>query len=132
MKTEEIIKKLRLDKAKKILIINAPDEYSNILKGLNYDPKPLNDKEGNYDFIQVFAYKQIELETLVKKAVNFGKHDCLFWACYPKGYGRIKSDIKRDTVWIAFDLAGLQAVSQIAIDETWSALRGRPKDSIGK
>ena len=68
----------------------------------------------------------------MKEVERVGKYDCLFWACYPKGGGQIKSDIKRDTVWKAFDLIGLQAVSQIAIDETWSALRARPAEMVGK
>ena len=34
-----------------------------------------------------------------------GKFDCLFWVCYPKGGGKIKNDIKRETVWKAFEIA---------------------------
>ncbi len=132
MKQEEIFKKLRLDFSKNILIVNAPDNYSNILQAVIYDTQPSELKEGKYDFVQIFATSQSELEKLAKQVSKAGKFDCLFWACYPKGTGKIKSDIKRDTVWTAFDLIGFQAVSQIAIDDTWSALRARPKDAVGK
>ena len=132
MKPEEIFKKLPLDFSKNILIVNAPDNYSDILHGVNYDKQPLKLKEGKYDFVQIFATSQAELEKLAKQFSKTGKYDCLFWACYPKGTGKILSDIKRDTVWNAFDLIGLQAVSQIAIDDTWSALRARPKNAAGK
>ena len=132
MNAEEVFKKIRMDKAETILIVNAPEAYTNALKGKIYDAKPLKKKEGAYDFIQVFAVSQSELEKKVKEVERVGKYDCLFWACYPKGGGQIKSDIKRDTVWKAFDLIGLQAVSQIAIDETWSALRARPAEMVGK
>ena len=125
MQQEQIFKKLRLDSGKKILIINAPAEYKEMLNGVSFDEKPISE---NYDFVQVFATKQVELEQLVKEVGHAGKHDCLFWACYPKGTGSIKSDIKRETVWVAFDLIGLRPVTQIAIDDTWSALRGRPAD----
>ena len=30
------------------------------------------------------------------------------------------------------DQAGLRPVSQVSIDETWSALRFRPKDRVGR
>ena len=50
----------------------------------------------------------------------------------PKGTGKIRNNIKCETVWTAFELIGLQAVSQIAIDDTWSALRGRPTEKVGK
>lgn len=132
MNGPEIIKKLRLDKVTKRLIVNAPKEYLDILKGIEFDTKPTKKDEGQYDFVQVFASTQSELEKVIVQVGKAGIKDCLFWATYPKGTGKIKSDIKRDTVWIAFDLIGLQAVSQIAIDDTWSALRARPKDMVGK
>ena len=44
----------------------------------------------------------------------------------------IKTDIRRDSVWTALEKAGLHPVSQVAIDETWSALRGRPPEMVGK
>jgi hypothetical protein len=132
MKAAEILKKLRLDSTKNILIVNAPDEFSDILKGINFDSQLSKGKEGKYDFVQIFATSQSELEDLVRKFGKAGKYDCLFWACYPKISGRIKSDIKRETVWTAFELINLLAVSQIAIDDTWSALRARPLDVVGK
>ncbi|MEA5425931.1 hypothetical protein [Arcicella lustrica] len=130
MSAENIFKKLRLDSNKQLLIVNAPESYLSLLVGSNYDTEPK--AEGIYDFVQVFAVQQAELETLMQSVSKAGKFDCVFWACYPKGTGKIKSDIKRETVWTAFDLIGLQAVSQVAIDETWSALRGRPVSMVGK
>jgi len=132
MEAEKIFKKLRLDKATNALIVNAPEEYASILTEISHDTKLLKDKEGSYDFVQIFAVTQAELERLAKEVEKAGKYDCVFWACYPKGTGKIKSDIKRETVWIAFEKINLEAVSQIAIDDTWSALRARPKDRIGK
>ena len=61
-----------------------------------------------------------------------GKFDALFWACYPIGGGKIKSDLKREVVWEVLELIRLRAVSQVALDETWSALRGRPHELVGK
>jgi hypothetical protein len=130
MEKEAIFKKLRLNSEQKILILNAPTEYISILEGIAFDDKPQADNL--YDFVQVFGYQQDELETLLKSVQKTGKYDCLFWACYPKGTGKIKSDIKRETVWKAFELVGLDTVTQIAIDETWSALRGRPVEMVGK
>ncbi len=130
MSAENIFKKLRLDSDKQLLIVNAPESYLSLLAGSNFDTEPK--VEGIYDFVQVFAIQQAELETLMQSVSKAGKFDCVFWACYPKGTGKIKSDIKRETVWTALDLIGLQAVSQVAIDETWSALRGRPVSMVGK
>jgi hypothetical protein len=130
MNKEEIFKKLRIDGNKKMLIINAPNEYLELFLGVDFDTE--SNEEEIYDFVQVFGYQQDELEKMVQSVGKSGKYDCSFWACYPKGTGKIKSNIKRETVWTAFELIGLQAVSQIAIDDTWSALRGRPAEKVGK
>lgn len=130
MDASAIFKKLRLNSTGALLIVNAPAEYTALLKDITYDTSADGSKK--YDFVQVFATRQEELERLCDEIKDAGKYDCLFWACYPKGTGKIKSDIKRDTVWSALQLAGVQAVTQIAIDDTWSALRGRPPAMIGK
>lgn len=132
MNVREIFKKLRLDETKNLLVVNAPGEYSAILEGIKYDKKPSAQKIGYYDFVQVFATSQAEMEKLCLEVGHAGVEDCLFWACYPKGTGKIKSDLKRETIWDALGLIGLRPVSQIAIDETWSAMRGRPADKVGK
>jgi hypothetical protein len=132
MDATDIFKKLRLDKSSHLLIENAPAEYLLFLEGTSYDSVYKKEKEGSYDFVQIFATQQADLEKRCLELGKAGKYDGLFWACYPKGTGKIKSDIKRDTVWKALELIGLQAVTQISIDETWSALRARPAERVGK
>src|SRR5512143_3385910 len=45
-----------------------------------------------------------------------------FWVAYPKG-GR--ADINRDSLWPILAEFGFRPISQVALDETWSALRFR-------
>lgn len=127
----DIIKKLRLDTQGKTLLVNIPDSLLPIFDGISYDTKPLKKNVGTYDYVHVFADNQKQLEELVTSVGQVGKYDCVFWASYPKGTGKIKSDIKRETVWKAFELIGQEAVTQVAIDDTWSALRARPYDKVG-
>jgi hypothetical protein len=42
----------------------------------------------------------------------------------------MKSDITRDVGWSSLEKAGFDGVAQIAIDETWSASRLRPKELV--
>jgi hypothetical protein len=46
-----------------------------------------------------------------------------FWVAYPKGN---RSDINRDKLWPILAEHGFRPVSQVALDDTWSALRFRP------
>jgi hypothetical protein len=51
-------------------------------------------------------------------------HDVpLVWVAYPKG-GR--SDINRDSLWPILAERGLRPITQVSLDERWSALRFRP------
>jgi hypothetical protein len=45
------------------------------------------------------------------------------WIAYPKG-GR--SDVSRNTLWPILGEYGMRPIGQVAIDDTWSALRFRP------
>jgi hypothetical protein len=46
-----------------------------------------------------------------------------FWVAYPKAN---RTDINRDKLWPILAEHGFRPVSQIALDDTWSALRFRP------
>jgi hypothetical protein len=52
------------------------------------------------------------------------------WLCYPKKSGAIKSDLSRDVGWEPIFAKDLLAVTQISVDENWSALRFRYRDEI--
>lgn len=46
-----------------------------------------------------------------------------FWVAYPKGS---RTDVNRDTLWPILAEHGFRPISQVALDDTWSALRFRP------
>ncbi|WP_146153554.1 hypothetical protein [Adhaeribacter arboris] len=132
MNSEAIFKKLRLSPNQKILVINAPAEFSDLLTEFAYDAQFNPKNKGLYDFIAVFSTSKSEMEDVTQSVAEAGKYDCLFWTCYPKGTGKMKSDLKRDTIWNVVEQIGLRCVTQIALDETWSALRARPHEAVGK
>ena len=45
------------------------------------------------------------------------------WVLYPKGN---RADINRDSLWPILAEHGLRPISQVSVDDTWSALRFRP------
>lgn len=46
----------------------------------------------------------------------------VFWVAYPKAN---KADINRDTLWPILAEYGMRPIGQVAIDDSWSALRFR-------
>lgn len=47
----------------------------------------------------------------------------VLWVFYPKGN---VTDINRDSLWPLLAGYGLRPITQVAVDDTWSALRFRP------
>jgi hypothetical protein len=133
MDAEAILKKLRWSPEKEGLLINAPKNLCDTVFALrSYNTVWDKAHHQKYDIVLIFGEQKAELERHCVFNSMAGKFDALFWACYPKGTGKIKSDLKREVVWDILSLIGQEAVSQIAIDETWSALRGRPPQMVGK
>jgi hypothetical protein len=58
-------------------------------------------------------------------AIEAAQADKLAWVAYPKA-GQLGTDLNRDTLNEALQEHGVQAVRQISVDATWSALRFRP------
>jgi hypothetical protein len=132
MENQEIFKKIRLSADLSALVVNSPQEYLKMILQAKADYQPAKTKLGKYDFVQIYGSNRIESENLVKEYSGSGKYDCLFWICYPKGGGKIKSDLTRNIVWSIANTIGMQCVSQVAIDETRPALRCRLIEKVGK
>ena len=59
-------------------------------------------------------------------------YDGVLWISYPKRSSKVKTDLSRDVGWDVVANAGLRPVTQVSVDETWSALRFRPLEQVGK
>ena len=126
----DLLKKLRLSPGARALVINPPQGY---LENLGQAVHTAPDGSKPYDFVQVFAKDSAEFFDLTPPAVKAVVFDGLFWLSYPKKSGKIVSDLNRDILWelMKATIPGLRPVTQISIDETWSALRFRPTEKVG-
>lgn len=132
MSETNLLKKLRLSAGQKALVLNAPPGYLQSLGELPAGVTLSSQAEGTFDFVQLFIKDRAELENFGQQAFQSVTYDGLLWVCYPKQTGKIKSDLNRDSLWKLMEPTGLSPVMQIAIDETWSALRFRPAEKVGK
>lgn len=127
-----LTKKLRLQPGQRVLLLNAPRGYLDLLgdlpDGASLDMTPDGD---TYDFVQAFVDSIAELERLARSAIDASSYDGILWFSYPKKSSKVKTDISRDVGWDIVANAGLRPVMQVSIDETWSALRFRPHELIG-
>jgi hypothetical protein len=125
-----LARKLLIKAGQRIAIVNAPEGFLQRLGPLPDDVEVVTNLEPELGFILLFVRNADELQKLGPKAVRSLKHDAMFWISYPKKSSKMKSDITRDVGWNVIEAAGLEGVAQIAVDETWSASRFRPKELV--
>ncbi|MFN8471027.1 MAG: hypothetical protein U0822_02305 [Anaerolineae bacterium] len=122
MADNTVLKKLYLRPGYRAIILNAPESYQAVVADI--PPTVTLDErlEGQFDFIQMFVVKRADLEAAAASLAAALNPDGLLWATYPKAKA-LGTDLNRDSVWAALKPAGLRPVAQVAIDDTWSALR---------
>jgi len=74
------------------------------------------------DAVLVFVTNLAELKEWVQVLVTASRRGAMTWLAYPKAK-QLGTDLNRDIIHDLMPSYGLDAVRQIAIDETWSALR---------
>ena len=84
------------------------------------------------DLILAFAQDRATLRSIAPRALNLYGIGARLWFAYPKKTGPVRSDLDRDHGWDPVTSEGLLPVTQIALDDTWSALRFRFREEIPK
>ncbi len=116
-----ILQKLLLKPGQRAAVLNAPSTYESVVQQIPGVSKQL---DGTYEFIHAFATQREELVREGSRWRAALKPNGILWVSYPKGKA-IKTDLNRDVVRLALQEVGLETVSQVSIDDTWSALRAK-------
>ena len=86
----------------------------------------LGEDPSRTDFLVDFALTQAEAEARLTALAPYVGAKTPAWLAYPKGAKAAGYDMSRDTIFAFAPTIGLVVVANIAIDETWSAVRLRP------
>ncbi len=81
------------------------------------------DPIGEADVAIVFADDEATLRGVLAGNGSDLDRPRAVWVAYPKGN---RTDLNRDSLWPILGEFGMRPISQVAIDEVWSALRFRP------
>jgi hypothetical protein len=128
-----LAQKLRIREGARVALLNAPDGYATTL-----DPLPggvevatiTADASEQYDVTLLFARDHAELECLAPAVIAATRDEGVLWIAWPKGGAKAKGAITRDTLWPVMAALGWGPVSNVSLDETWSALRLRPEAEV--
>ena len=75
------------------------------------------------DVVLLFAPDRSSLDKSLPKLLKTMSPTAIFWIAYPKLSSGLAVDLSRDIIHALAPAHGLDTVSQIAVDEDWSALR---------
>jgi len=125
---QEIIKKFKFkDKG---VVLKAPTEIGSEFVKLGFKTNFTGSAKSTNTL--VFINNNKEYLDFLKNNLKNVEPDSVLWVAYPKGTSKIKTDINRDTIRVTGEEYGITTVTAISINDTWSALRFRPIDKVGK
>lgn len=122
-----VAKKLLMKSGQHWLLLNAPENYLNVLEPLPDGVQLSYTAGGSFDGIQLFVRNSAELAIRLKEIQRALKPDTVLWIIYPKKSSGITTDLEMMGSWDEPAKYGLHIVSAAAIDQTWTALRFRPE-----
>jgi hypothetical protein len=129
--TNPVARKLGMNPGMRALIIGPPPGYLKLLAPLPDTLTVSSRSGGMYPFVQVFVTRLSEINRFAQRLSKHAAPNALVWISYPKKTSKLKGNLSRDVIRKAMSGAGWRAVSIVAIDEVWSALRFRPAGQVG-
>jgi hypothetical protein len=121
-----LARKLRLEPAHRVAVLNAPPGYVDRLKPAPEELRTELLPHDLFDAVQVFVSGIEELRSLGQAAIRAVKPGGLLWIACPRG----GTDLPATPEWMSRDVlgeitseTGYKPVALVKIDESWTALR---------
>ena len=128
-----LAKKLGIKEGFLVLVINAPENYSDLLApvppdvrfiGLPDDPpRPGGELGSGFDLIHLFTNSKHELSTEIAESMRHLKQNGAIWVSWYKKAAKRPTELTEDTVRDVALPLGLVDVKVCAVDELWSGLK---------
>ena len=125
MAERSISAKLLLKPGQRIAAIGAPGDYGTLVGGLPAGATVSTTPTRDADVIHLFVEDRAALAARWPAVAAVLGPETLLWISYPKRGPGVTTDLTRDAGWAPVRESGYDPVTQVAIDETWSAMRYR-------
>ena len=120
-----LAKKLQIKAGTRVLVLGAPEGHLERLDPLpeGAEVKTRAGGRAAFDVVHVFVDDRKSLDRRWAAASAAARPGGILWVSYPKQTSGARSDLNRDVLREELASRGWEAVSQVAVDERWSALR---------
>jgi hypothetical protein len=118
-----LAKKLGIVAHTRLVTINAPPHYLNLLElapvDIVFEKKP----SAVTDIVHLFSTEKSELEAALKRLRKTTKSNGVIWVSWPKKAAKVPTDITEDTIRTLALPLGFVDVKVCAVDAVWSGLK---------
>ena len=118
MSDKPVAERLQVKGARRLAVLDAPPAIDKAI-GAAKARAPAKAA----DVVLLFVRSQAEAKKKLPATVSGLGAAAIFWLAYPKLTSPLAGDMSRDVIHALAPAYGLDTVSQIAIDDDWSALR---------
>jgi len=118
-----LAKKLEIKKDGKIVLVNPPKNYLELLAPIPGGVKLLPRVTSDTDLVHIFSTNKEELRSCLRDFLNKLKRDGMIWVSWPKKAAKVPTDITEDTIRELALPLGLVDIKVCAVDHTWSGLK---------
>jgi hypothetical protein len=123
MNEKSVAQKLGLKPGRTLLVRHAPAPIGKLLGAVPDSAEITEVGAGRFPLVLVFAKDRMALVKELPGCKAKLEAGGALWIAYAKGTSKKATDINRDSIREYAVTMGLDTVSQIAIDDDWSALR---------
>lgn len=118
MAENSLATRLQVKGERRLAVVDAPAHLENLL-GADTPRAEIDDA----DVALLFVRDRVQMDARLPSLLPQLRPDAILWLAYPKLTSSLAKDLNRDIIRSAAPDFGLDTVSQIAIDDDWSALR---------
>jgi hypothetical protein len=127
MATRSLADKLRILPGTQAAVFNAPKGIATLLDPLPAGAALTSSPRGGCDVVLGFVETLSAAMAMVPRLKASLAAGGVLWVCYPKLTSPKAGEVSRDLLWKELGKLGLRAVTQVALDDTWSAIRFIPE-----
>jgi len=118
MSDKPVAERLQVKRGRRLAVLGATDAINDAIGS-----KDARADAGDADVVLLFIADRASLRTKLPALLSQLRTEAILWIAYPKLGSKLAGDLNRNVIAAAAPAYGLDTVSQIAIDDVWSALR---------
>lgn len=121
--TTPLPRKLGIRETTRLLPVNAPDDYAEMLGPLPDGARITSQLSADTDIVHLFTARRADLEERLTKLRREIADDATVWVSWPKKTAKLPTDLTEGSIRDAALPLGFVDVKVCAVTETWSGLK---------